>query len=72
MAKKPYDVTERFQEVARRAREVNTGPSKKKVDTRGKSNVQPDTTTFPTRPGAKMKKTGDVNLSAGPSFMKKK
>lgn len=73
MAKKKYDVAERFQEVARRAREtgsINTGP---------KTQPKPepvDTTAFSTRPGAvKGPNSGkDINLplSTAPSFMKKK
>ena len=53
MAKKKYDVAERFQEVARRARETgNVVTPPKKVDTRGKNDVQPGgDDAYATRPG---------------------
>lgn len=65
MAKKGYDVAERFKEVARRASEqdIRTG-RKKAVDTRGKTDVQPDDDAYATRPGRfKGPNSGkDVNL----------
>jgi hypothetical protein len=48
--KKEYNVVERFQQVAKRAK-----PAPKPVE-------PPDTTAYPTRPGAGMKKTGNTNL----------
>jgi hypothetical protein len=62
MAKKAYDVAERFQEVARRAREtgpVHTGPTKKKTQ-----KEEYDADAYATRPGRiKGPNSGkDVNL----------
>lgn len=61
-----YDVAARFQEVAKRAREtgpINTGAPKKKKPTGQMTNDDVDLiNTAATRPGASMKKTGDVNL----------
>lgn len=61
-----YDVAARFQEVAKRAREtgpIHTGPKKKSTGFGQMSNKDVDLiNTASTRPGASMKKTGDVNL----------
>ncbi len=54
-----YDVTKRFQEVARRAEEA------KRPKPAAKPAEEPfDADAYPTRPGRNMKKTGDVNLKA--------
>ena len=77
MAKKPYDVAARFQEVAKRAREINTAPkTTPKPEKSSFTGKEYDTTAYPTRPGrVKGPNSGkDVNLplSSAPSFMKKK
>lgn len=77
MAKQPYDVVKRFQEVAKRAKEVgpiHTGPKKfKKIE----SKPEPiDEEAYSTRPGrVKGPNSGkDVNLpiDTAPSNRKKK
>lgn len=71
-----YDVAARFQEVAKRAREtgpINTGPKKKATGQMTNKDVDLINTAS-TRPGASMKKTGDVNLpisTASPEVKKR-
>lgn len=70
--KKPYDVAERFTEVARRATEMQEHAKRKRPSPAAAPAVRaepPDASAFPTRPGATMRKTGDVNLpDEGPAL----
>lgn len=73
MAKKPYNVAERFQEVARRASGINAAPSSQKKMTEAEENDE-NRRAYESRPGAvRGPNSGkDVNLPLEGEMLKKK